>query len=390
MPRDRHDPPPADTRGGNRDNDNDHRGRRERHRDRWYSRLTRSLSRAPTDREREHSASRHGGRRHQSLERGGRRQPLHSDVGDGRGDRQTTTGGDAARKGARQPTQGDAADAGTGARLHLVIHPADALRRARGQSRERATRRRPHRRACSEPRNTTSRSKSPLPRLRCKSPDFNGGNGSNHHPSPSPPKVPPTDDRDVVTQQRARLAADRRFRMGQVYARRPGPLRTPRAHTKQARNAQVVRFRPGAVYSRRRVRGLSSNSPSRTHMANELQQLRPEQNANAEEGISQSLPPPILQVQPRQHSTPNRRKKPLLSTRRSVRIAAMNWQRGDTQARARLVLMKRLGILDRGGPSHDDALLCYFDLYKGPPNDDAVKAMTALCGLDADDALPHA
>ena len=145
-------------------------------------------------------------------------------------------------------------------------------------------------------------------------------------------------------------------------------------------------------------------------MANELQQLRPEQNANAEEvnnagqtttandalvsdflqGISQSLPPPILQVPPRQHSTPNRRKKPLLPARRSVRIAAMNWQRGDTQARARLVLMKRLGILDRGGPSHDDALLRYFDLYKGPLNDDAVKAMTALCGLDADDALPHA
>ncbi|XP_066372922.1 uncharacterized protein [Miscanthus floridulus] len=166
--------------------------------------------------------------------------------------------------------------------------------------------------------------------------------------------------------------------MGQVYARRPGPLRTPRAHTKQARNAQVVRFRPGAVYSRRRVRGLSGNSPSRTHMANELQQLQPEQNANAEE------------VQPRQHSTPNRRKKALLPARRSVRIAAMNWPRGDTQARARLVLMKRLGILDRGGLSHDDALLRYFGLYKGPLNDDAVKAMTALCGLDADEALPHA
>ena len=68
----------------------------------------------------------------------------------------------------------------------------------------------------------------------------------------------------------------------------------------------------------------------------------------------------------------------------------MNRPRGDAQAKARLVLMKRLGILDMGGLSHDDALLRYFSLYKGPLNDDAVKAMTALCGLDADDALPHA
>ena len=50
--------------------------------------------------------------------------------------------------------------------------------------------------------------------------------------------------------------------------------------------------------------------------------------------------------------------------------------------------MKRLGILDMEGLSHDDALLCYFGLFKGPLTDDTVKAMTALCGLDAEAALP--
>ena len=52
--------------------------------------------------------------------------------------------------------------------------------------------------------------------------------------------------------------------------------------------------------------------------------------------------------------------------------------------------MKRLGILDREGLTHDNALLRYFSLFKGPLNDDAMKAMTALCGLDAEAALPHA
>ncbi|CAD6266655.1 unnamed protein product [Miscanthus lutarioriparius] len=75
-PCDRHDPPPADIHGGRRDDDDDCRGRRERQGDNWYSRLTRSLSRAPKDREWERSLSRHGGRRHRSPEHGGRRRAL--------------------------------------------------------------------------------------------------------------------------------------------------------------------------------------------------------------------------------------------------------------------------------------------------------------------------
>ena len=45
--------------------------------------------------------------------------------------------------------------------------------------------------------------------------------------------------------------------------------------------------------------------------------------------------------------------------------------------------MKRLGILDDEGLSHDDMLLCYFSLFKGPLTDAVVKALTAMCGLDA-------
>ena len=109
------------------------------------------------------------------------------------------------------------------------------------------------------------------------------------------------------------------------------------------------------------------------------------------EGISHPLPQPILQVPSRRASPPQRRKRAVVPARRNVHIAAMNWPRGDTQAKARQVLMKRLGILDEEGLSHDDMLLRYFSLFKGPLTDAAVKALTALCGLGAATALstPH-
>ena len=50
--------------------------------------------------------------------------------------------------------------------------------------------------------------------------------------------------------------------------------------------------------------------------------------------------------------------------------------------------MKRLGILDVQGLNHDEAMLRYFNLFKGPLTDDTVKALTALCGLDAAATLP--
>jgi hypothetical protein len=45
--------------------------------------------------------------------------------------------------------------------------------------------------------------------------------------------------------------------------------------------------------------------------------------------------------------------------------------------------MKKLGIPEEEELSPDDRFLRYFGLFKGPLTDDAVKAMTAFCGLDA-------
>jgi hypothetical protein len=45
-------------------------------------------------------------------------------------------------------------------------------------------------------------------------------------------------------------------------------------------------------------------------------------------------------------------------------------------------MMKKLGITEKEGLSTDDQFLHYFSLFKGPLNDEAIKAMMALCGLD--------
>jgi hypothetical protein len=75
-PRDRHDPPPPrSNRRRDEDGDSDRRGRRPGRDDSWSSRLFRSISRAPRDRERERSGSRHG-QRHDSS---GRRHHLDGD-----------------------------------------------------------------------------------------------------------------------------------------------------------------------------------------------------------------------------------------------------------------------------------------------------------------------
>ena len=50
--------------------------------------------------------------------------------------------------------------------------------------------------------------------------------------------------------------------------------------------------------------------------------------------------------------------------------------------------MKRLGILDVQGLGHDEAMLRYCNLFKGPLDDDTVEALTALCGIDAAETLP--
>ena len=73
----------------------------------------------------------------------------------------------------------------------------------------------------------------------------------------------------------------------------------------------------------------------------------------------------------------------MVPARRSVHIAARSWPRGDTQAKARQVLMKKLGIRDGEDISSDDQLLHYFSLFRGPLMDVVVRALTTLCGLDA-------
>ncbi|CAD6246342.1 unnamed protein product [Miscanthus lutarioriparius] len=233
----------------------------------WTYNLS-NIPKAPKDCERERSESRHGGRRHRSLEHGGRRHPL-DDVAAGQGTRLSAPS-DAAGHGANVTAR------------QLLAKPADPGR-------------------------------------------------SGMYSAEPGVAVAPVSDHDNTTQQRSHLAAESRFRTGRVYSRRPC---VPHTHRKQAQPT----------------------------------------------GSTQGLV--------RQPSPPQRCKRPPVLARSSVRIAAMNWPRGDTQVKARQVLMKRLGILDVEGLSHDEALLCYFNLFKGPLTDNAVKALTALCGLDAAAALP--
>jgi len=225
-------------------------------------------------------------------------------------------------------------------------------------------------------------------------------------------QAPTVNDNDNATRQRPHnLAAERRFRTGRVYYRRPAvhtPQRKQAQPAQTAGSTQVLRFRPGLVYTRRGARETGANCQRRRPVTEGLQQHHPGHNgpshagtpevletagqnsttaaagvSNFLEGISIPLPQPILQGPVRQPNPPQTRNRGAIPVRRSVRIAAANWPRGDTQARARQVLMKKLGILDAQGLSHDEAMLRYFDLFKGPLTDDAAKALTALCGLDA-------
>jgi hypothetical protein len=101
------------------------------------------------------------------------------------------------------------------------------------------------------------------------------------------------------------------------------------------------------------------------------------------DNISRTLPPPLLQPPRRKNGQSQRSKRwPTHPTRQSVRIAARNWHKGDTHTRARQVLMKKLGIMEEEGLTPDDHFLRYIDLFRGPPDGQAVMALTALSGLD--------
>lgn len=455
-PRDRLDPPPSEVRSSNRrddDDDDDRRGRRGHRDDTWSSRLLRSLSRAPRERERERSESRRGSRRHRSPDHGGRRRPLLRTDAAGTESSELLLERHASETPRRLVTDT--------VRLTGAVRPTQAPRRPpmRGRSRERTPHRRRHRLARSEPRPRTARSESPQPRLRCKSPDLGGSVSNNRHPSPSPPKVraihvyterrPPSMDssetwpppsapshrepatpsadalqnitrsvspsaspppsRSPVLQAPPRVVLDpaacqreassilptgRRFCPGRVYSRRTRAGTSTRP--KLTGSGQVLRFRPGFVYSRRRVTGPSVPRPVQAVVEAEVAAADNTTNNDSLPvsqfiaGISQPLPQPLLQVPTRRTSPPQRRKKAMAPTRRSVRIASRCWPKGDTQARARQVLIKKLGILDGEDVSSDDLLLHYFSLFKGPLTDAVIRALSALCGVDAAAAAPTA
>ena len=83
--------------------------------------------------------------------------------------------------------------------------------------------------------------------------------------------------------------------------------------------------------------------------------------------VSRALSPALLQAPPRNPAQTQRRQRArAISLRKSVRLASKNWPRGDAQAKARQVLMKKLGITEEEGLSADDQFLHYFSLFRGP------------------------
>lgn len=105
--------------------------------------------------------------------------------------------------------------------------------------------------------------------------------------------------------------------------------------------------------------------------------------------VSRPSTPALLRAPPR-NSGPGlrRQRKKAPPTRTSLRIAARGWPKGGAEEKARQVLMKKLGVPEDEGLSPDDCFLHYFSLFRGPLNDDAVKAMTALCSLEDASATP--
>ncbi|KAJ1269372.1 hypothetical protein BS78_07G207000 [Paspalum vaginatum] len=109
--------------------------------------------------------------------------------------------------------------------------------------------------------------------------------------------------------------------------------------------------------------------------------------------ISAPVTQHLLRSQDQQHELPKKARRRVklragTSSRKSARLAAIAWPRGDIQSRARQVLMKRLGILpeansDQGqNRTTDKELKRYFDLFSGPLTDLVIKALVALCGLE--------
>lgn len=377
-PRERHaSPPPPDARHRcHRDDedDDDHRGRRRDSSRNWGSRLLRSLSRAPA-RERERSESRHG-RRHDDRSHGGHR-----------------------RRDLLEVANGVAA-----AHLHRPRDTNDyaASPTTRGRSRERSNRRRKEGQRRSparlEPREPSSQNRRQTCNPRCSPGSTNRHNDGSPSPptvTESPPRaIPPSPDnspmrRDVLLTPDGTL----------TQPAHPPPLVQPALPQRPAviGCSPARRFRPGVVYVRRRPNQTASRQPRDTQSSppTELDGSRLEEGSSMDpatltfvRAVSRPLPPALLQAPPRTAAQARglpRRTVP--ATRKSTRIAAKNWPRGDAHAKARQVLMKKLGVPEDKALSPDDRFLQYLGLFQGPLTNEAIQAMTALCGLDGDDGI---
>lgn len=156
---------------------------------------------------------------------------------------------------------------------------------------------------------------------------------------------------------------------------------TPRPSPRPSQGAPCARsrrFRPGCIYVRHNPRGQRTTTASTATAPTQQNEA-----ANFINTVTIQTAEPLLQGPPQATVVTRRRKKKALAPmRKSVRIAAASWPKGDAQAKARQVLMKKLGFMEDGGSSKDNALLGYFKLFGGPLSQLVIKALTALCGLD--------
>lgn len=152
------------------------------------------------------------------------------------------------------------------------------------------------------------------------------------------------------------------------------PARSPRS-CEGASSTRFRRFCPNCDYVRRNCcRQRTVSPPTQQNAA-----------ANFISKVTLQTAEPLLQGPPQWARTVRRRKKqPSAPLRKSVRIAVASWLRGDAQAKARQVLMKKLGFMEDEGRSSDDMLLGYFKLFGGPLSGTVIQALTALCGLGDD------
>jgi len=157
-------------------------------------------------------------------------------------------------------------------------------------------------------------------------------------------------------------------------------LETPIQHATAGRRSTgrlAHRFRPGVVYVRRRRNMGTQQQPAVTQ-----QPTNNDVVATFAQAVSRPVQTPLLRASPGSTNRARCTRKPATSTRRSLRIAAKDWPKGDAQAKARQVLMKKLGVPEDDVLSPDDRFLHYFSMYQGPLSGEVIKAMTALCGLD--------